>query len=177
MAAWLTACTVAEQVEAEAESEESSATNGEFAPLIDHARWSTIDATDDPLGDHRPAEVTCTIAGWYVENDKLEINTNYCNYLAISQPTLAAVTEGRKIALGFYHFNLIAPESGFAHLAIVIDGKILWEQEIAIPGAAWVYALEFEAPFGAPAGSTLVLHLHNHGQNTWTLESIAAEQT
>ena len=176
--AWLTACTAAEQspTEAETETDEDSATTGELASLIDHEQWATVELDDDPLADHRPAEITCTVAGWFVENEALEINTNYCNYLAIGQPSLAAVTEGRTVELVFYHFNLVAPEPALAHLAIVLDGALLWEQDIEIPGSALVYQHEFAAPFSAPAGSPLIFHLHNHGQNTWALLSISAEQ-
>ncbi|MFO7566233.1 MAG: hypothetical protein R6X02_26560 [Enhygromyxa sp.] len=183
LAVWLAACGAVEpdpgadqdQGESEA-SEDSSATTGELESLIDHTLWASVEADDDPLADHRPDEITCTVAGWFLENETLEINTNYCNYLAIGQPSLVAVEQGRKIELGFYHFNLVAPEPALAHLAILLDGALLWEQEIEIPGAAMVYLVEFEAPFSAPAGSPLILHLHNHGQNTWALQSLSAEQ-
>jgi hypothetical protein len=177
--AWITACASFEPGDAADadETETDTATPaGEFAPLIDHELWTTIEADEDPLVDHRPAEISCTVAGWFVENESLEINTNYCNYLAIGQPSLAAVTEGWRIQLGFYHFNLVALEPAIAHLAVLLDGQLLWEQEVEIPGTAMVHNLEFEAPFSAPAGSPLVFHLHNHGQNTWALQSISAEQ-
>jgi hypothetical protein len=160
----------------EDESTDTGATTGEFESLIDHSQWVQIEAEDDPLAAHRPAEIMCGVAGWYEENEVIEIDTNFCNYLALGQPTLAAITEGRAVQLGFYHFDLVAPEQALAHVAVLVDGELLWEQEIAIPGAAMVYALEFEAPFSAPAGAELVFHLHNHGQNTWALQAISAEQ-
>lgn len=177
-AAWLSACVSAEQTpdEQDGDETETSATTGEFASLIDHEVWIPVEAEDDPLAEHRPAEVTCTAAGWFLENEILEIDTNFCNYLALGQPSLAEVIEGRLIRLEFYHFNLVAPEPAIAHVALVIDGAPIWEQEIAIPGDAWVYEHEFAAPISAPAGSALVFHLHNHGQNTWALMSISAQQ-
>jgi len=177
-AALLTACAPAAQTEDQQTGDDESSTGspGEFEPLIDHTMWAAVDADDDPLVEHRPADIQCTIAGWFLENDALEVDTNYCKYLAIGQPSLVAVTEGRRVQVNFYHFNLVAPEPALAHIAITIDGALLWEQEIEIPGAAMVYQLEFEAPFSAPAGSPVVFHLHNHGQNTWALQSINAEQ-
>lgn len=162
--------------EAEAETE-TGGTTGEFAALIDHGHWVQIEASEeDPLADHRPSSITCGVAGWYLESEIIEIDTNFCNYLALRQDTLAAITEGSLVRLGFYHFDLVAPEPALAHVAVLVDGQLLWEQEIAIPGAAMVYALEFEAPFSAPIGAELVFHLHNHGQNTWALQAISAEQ-
>jgi hypothetical protein len=177
--AWgLVACVPAGQEPADGDSEtaETTGTTGEFVSLIDHELWAPLGTADDPLADHRPAEVDCKIAGWYIENEFLEIDTNFCNYLALGQPSLAAITEGQRVRLGFYHFDLVAPEPALAHIAMLADGELLWEQEIAIPGAAWVYEIEFEAPFSAPAGADLVFHLHNHGQNTWALQALSAEQ-
>ena len=160
-----------------ADESETDGTTGEFAALIDHARWVQIEATEeDPLAAHRPSSIVCGVAGWYEENETIEIDTNFCNYLALRQDSLAAITEGAKVRLGFYHFDLVAPEPALAHVAVLVDQQLLWEQEIEIPGAAMVYALEFEAPFSAPAGAELVFHLHNHGQNTWALQTISAEQ-
>lgn len=156
---------------------ETGGTTGEFAELIDHGHWVQIEASEeDPLAAHRPSTITCGVAGWYEENAIIEIDTNFCNYLALRQDTLAAITEGAQVRLGFYHFDLVAPEPALAHVAVLVDGQLLHEQEIAIPGTAMVYALELEAPFSAPIGSELVFHLHNHGQNTWALQSISAEQ-
>lgn len=163
--------------EAEADSNDTEDTEGEFATLIDHERWEQIEASaEDPLAEHRPSVITCDVAGWYLENEVLEIDTNWCNYLALRQDSLAPITAGAKVRLGFYHFDLVAPEEALAHVAVLVDGQLLYEQEIAIPGKAMVYALELEAPFSAPAGAELVFHLHNHGQNTWALQELSAEQ-
>ncbi len=158
---------------------------GEFVSLIDHHAWEVLPETDDPLASHRPATIECGIAGWYVEDQvgepKLEIDTNYCNYAALRQPTLVAIEAGAHIRLNFYHFNLVAPEPAQAHVAILVEDTLLWEQVIEIPGdgtaaQARVWQDEvFVSPLTAPAGAELILHVHNHGQNTYTLVSLEAE--
>lgn len=158
------------------DASEDASEPGEFESLIDQTLWVQIDAQADPLADHRPAELQCSAAGWYLELESLEVNTNYCNYLALHQPSLAPIQEGRGIRLGFYHFNLTAVGPGSAHIAMLVDGALLWEQDIEIPGTAAVYSLEFPAPLSAPAGADIVFHLHNHGQNTWVLQGLSAEQ-
>ena len=145
--------------------------------LLDHQAWTALDAELDPLADHRPDPIECSIAGWYVENDKLEVDTFACNYVALTQPLLEDVEVGDTLALGLYHFDLLAPEPAVAHVAILIDGTIVWQREIEIPGGqmpgpAQVYDETFASPIAAPAGAPLVLHLHNHGQNTWTFDSL-----
>jgi hypothetical protein len=149
----------------------------EFVPLIDHMAWEFTPAEEDPLIDHRPATVDCGIAGWYIEGDELEIDTNFCNYAALRQASLRAIESCSTLRIEFYHFDLLAPEPAQAHAALLIDGQIVWEKLIDIPGGSMIYKAavyeeEFAAPFAAPAGSEVMLHLHNHGQNTWTLLSI-----
>lgn len=140
--------------------------------LIDHVQWQVLEAAADPLADHRPAQVDCGLAGWYIETSKLEVDTNWCNYLTVAQPSLLALEQGQVVQVIFYHFDLVAPEPALAHVAIWIDGQVLWEHEIAIPGDANVFVEEFPSPITAELGSEVMFHLHNHGQNTWTLQDL-----
>ena len=156
-------------------TDDSSGDAGMSAPIIDHLQWQVLDAVADPLAEHRPDLVECGIAGWYVEDEKLEVDTNSCNYLALHQPSLVAIEQGQPLGLGLYHFDLVAPEPASAHLAILVEGELLWEQQIQIPGDAQVYTEVFESPLSAPAGAEVVFHLHNHGQNTWALQELVAE--
>jgi hypothetical protein len=146
----------------------------ELVSLIDHAAWEPVPAQDDPMVDHRPATVDCGIAGWRVEGEALELDTNFCNYAALRQPSLVAVDTCTPLRLDLYHFDLLAPEPAQAHVAMLIDGHVVWEKFIDIPGGpmaykAAVYEEEFISPIAAPVGAEVMLHLHNHGQNTWTL--------
>jgi hypothetical protein len=164
---------------ASGEGEETGTTgetgaSGEWASLIDHEQWQVLDAAADPLADHRPELVECGLAGWYLETAKLEVDTNFCNYLAVAQPSLVALEQGQTVQVIFYHFDLVAPEPALAHVSILVDGEVLWEQEITIPGDANVFLEEFPSPITAELGSEVVFHLHNHGQNTWVLQDLMA---
>lgn len=146
----------------------------ELVSLIDHAAWEPAPARADPLIDHRPPVVDCGLAGWYVQGEELEIDTNFCNYAALRQPSLVAIDTCTPLRLELYHFDLLAPEPAQAHVAMLIDGQIVWEKLIEIPGKAAVYEEEFISPIAAPVGAEVMLHLHNHGQNTWTLLNFEA---
>jgi hypothetical protein len=161
-------------VDAQGTSESETGSGVEAGSLIDHEKWQVLDASDDPLADHRPETIACGIAGWYIEASKLEVDTNLCNYLAVGQPSLVSLEQGQLVEVIFYHFDLVAPEAGLAHVAIWIDGQVLWEQEIVIPGDANVFQDEFVSPISAERGSQVVFHLHNHGQNTWVLQDLMA---
>jgi hypothetical protein len=155
-------------------SESETGDSVEIGSLIDHEVWQVLEANDDPLADHRPETVECGLAGWYLETSKLEVDTNYCNYLALEQPSLVALEQGQMVEVIFYHFDLVAPAAALGHVAILIDDQVLWEQEIAIPGDANVFHEQFASPISAELGSQVVFHLHNHGQNTWVLQDLIA---
>lgn len=154
----------------------------EFESLIDHEVWEVVDEDDDPLAEHRPEELDCGVGGWYLESDgpELEVDTNLCNYLALAQPSLRPIDVGDTLAIRFYHFDLVAPEPAEAHLRVTVDGNEVWDYEVEIPTdpennktPAAVFDETFAAEFSAPLGSEVMLHVHNHGQNTWTFVDLA----
>lgn len=149
---------------------------GTMVDLARPALWQPLAAADDPLAAHRPDAIECPLGtGWLVEPTGFEVNTGACNYAAFVQPALAAVAPGAQISIDLYHFDLLAPEPATAHLAVLVGDVVVFERDIAIPGPANVHEIELVADFSAPAGTPVVLHLHNHGQNTWTFGSFRVE--
>lgn len=148
---------------------------GEFVPLVDPMGWAPVPEPEDPLAAHRPAEVVCPLGGWLFEPQGFEVNTLQCNYAMFGQPALAAVLEGRKVKATLYHFDLVAAEEATAHVALLLGETVLWETEVAIPGPANAFDIEVVAGETVPAGTPVYFHLHNHGQNTWTLGAIEVE--
>lgn len=142
------------------------------APLAEKQAWLPVDAPVDPLAPHRPTEVDCPRGGWRVERQGFEINTMACNYAMFGQPTLIPIEPGDRVFAVLYHFDLMAKEPATAHVALLLGDRVVWEQRIEIPGKANVYNIEWTADFKAPAGTPVFFHLHNHGQNTWTLASV-----
>lgn len=148
-------------------------TGGEMVPLVGAMEWMQVAAAADPLPDHRPAEVICPLGAWVFEAQGLEIDTTGCNYGSFTQPAKVDVGEGKRIVASLYHFDLTAAEPATAHAALLIGETIVWEQEIAIPGPANAFMIDLPSPVAAPAGTPVYFHLHNHGQNTWTLGNIS----
>ncbi len=137
--------------------------------LVDHAAWSV--ATSDPLAAHRPADAGCESGSHYVEDDALEVQTGYCNYLILEQASLAAVRTGDQLELLMVHADLDAPEAAELHIALLWDDAIAWEHTSTIPGPAQAFDRDWLAPADRPLGSKLVLHLHNHGFNSYKFVS------
>ncbi len=143
--------------------------------LIDHNLWEKHGPASDPFADHRPGEIECGLAGAFVEDDTLEINTGTCNYYAASQPLLVGLHTGDPVSIELRHFDLIAPEPATAHVAVLIGGDLVWEAFIEVPGPAAVLHPIWEASKDYPTGTPVDIHLHNHGQNTWTLAWIRGD--
>jgi hypothetical protein len=150
-------------------------TEGELVPLTLPMVWMPVPAETDPLAAHRPADVNCPLGGWLFEPQGLEINTLQCNYAMFGQPARAAIVKGARVVASLYHFDLVAEAPATAHVALLVGDSLVWEQEIAIPGKANAYAIDVPAPFAADPGTPVYFHLHNHGQNTWTLGAIEVE--
>jgi len=144
--------------------------------LVDADAWREQEAAADSFADHRPAELQCPSNSWHDEDGSLEVETGYCNYLSLVQPSQAAVQAGDTLHLVLWHGDLAFEAPASAHVAISIAGKPVWEAAVDIPAGAEIYDLRVPVGFDAPAGSPVEYHLHNHGYNTWTLLSLEIER-
>ena len=143
--------------------------------LIAVQDWQLQSEADDTLASHRPASTDCPDNAWYEEDGAIEVETGYCNYLSLSQPSKAPINIGDEIHLVLWHGQLRFDEPEEAHVAISVGGVVVWEDLIEIPNAGGVYDITVPATFSAPAGEKVEYHLHNHGYNTWTLLTLEVQ--
>ncbi|NJK32711.1 MAG: hypothetical protein HC927_10030, partial [Deltaproteobacteria bacterium] len=68
--------------------------------------------------------------------------------------------------------TLISGTPAEGHLALFVDGELLWETHVAIPGKADAYRVVIDSPLAAPAGAEVIFHLHNHGYNSWNFAGV-----
>jgi len=150
-------------------SGDSGVPPGETVDLVVPEDWVESSAEADPFLDHRPAEVDCDPSGFHPEDGIFEIETELCAYASLVQGSRSDIAPGDTLSLLVFHSALAAPEPATAHAAIVLDGRVLWEEEIPIPAATEIYATEVTAARAVPQGSPIVFHVHNHGANSWKL--------
>jgi hypothetical protein len=140
-------------------------------PLTSYDSWQTISADGDPLPDHRPDTVECPDDSYATEklneDQTLTIDTGNCNYFAGRQQILGPIEAGDQLRARIWHFELTANEPATAHAALLIDGNIVWEENVDIPAESNLYAPEWTAESSYPEGTPVVFHLHNHGSNSW----------
>ncbi|MEH6581470.1 MAG: hypothetical protein V7754_06000 [Halioglobus sp.] len=163
-------------IEQEVQIEVVNDTELERLDLVDVNGWSIQAAEDDSLVGHRPATVDCPDNSWYNEDDALEVETGYCNYLSLSQPSKVDIQTGETLHLVLWHGDLAFEAPASSHVAISIAGNIVWEADVEIPADAEIFDVRVPLDFSAPSGSTIEYHLHNHGYNSWTLLQLELER-
>lgn len=146
--------------------------------LVSDEAWTLVDAAADPLAAHRPGDVECPESAYHPEMVGLgfEIETGLCNYFMAVQPSRAEIAAGETVRVQLAHFDLAAEIEAEAHVAVLIDGEVIWEATEAIPGAAAAFTGEWIADRDLPAGTPVHLHLHNHGYNTWQLYDLSTTE-
>lgn len=131
--------------------------------------WQVGAVQVDPFPDHRTDAVECPLSAVIIEGSTIEVDTGACPYVLLEQPLLADVQARETVEIVFWHNDLASIEPAEAHVAFAVDGTIWFDRQIPIPSTAAAYAEIVTIPEDAPAGASLVLHLHNHGANTWNV--------
>ena len=161
------------------EADSAGEPGAEAVWLVDHAQWTAVEPGDDPFDD-RPDAVDCPTSSWAVEVDgdgvALEVDTGLCNYLCATQPSEVDVVAGQAIEVSWSHAALDAGAEATAegHIALVLgEDTVLWDVVVPIPSPAETYSAEVTAEADIPAGTPVWFHVHNHGDNTWTIRELA----
>ena len=143
--------------------------------LVTAQAWDVTPRNRDIFLDRRPAQIDCKRnKGWLAEDDALEIRTEFCNYLSLTQQSLLNMEAGTPLELSLSHSDLDFNAPSSANVAITIAGHTIWEINIAIPSKTNVITHSVHLPFAVSSGDPIDIHLTNHGQNTYTLHSIHA---
>jgi hypothetical protein len=145
---------------------------GGEAALSLPSRWEQVSRAETPFATEGEADF-CDSTGFGEDHGTFELETGLCPALDVQQPSLVAVSQGDGIHVIAYHLQLASPDgSGEAHMAIALGDHVVWEEYIAIPSPATPYDVVVTSPVDAPVGTPLTLHIHNHGYNSYNLQSL-----
>ncbi|MFK7977416.1 MAG: hypothetical protein AB8C02_14870 [Halioglobus sp.] len=143
--------------------------------LVEAEAWDRQPKNRDAFTEHRPSDVTCEAGtGWLVEDGAMEVRTEFCNYLSLSQNSLLDLEVGTELEFVLSHSELNFNAPATAHMAISIGGTAIWETTVDIPSASNIIKPKITLPFAVNRGDSIEIHLHNHGDNTWTVHSLEA---
>lgn len=146
--------------------------------LVDHTKWVLVPTVEqDPFAETRgrPTVHACQ-DGAHIDltQGTVEIELSECRerYASFHQPSLVALQPGDHLQFRMSHLTLrpLTESVTEAYAAIAISGNIVWDKTIQILTVANTY--ELDVPIGAsfPMGSDVVLHIDNHGENSYTFE-------
>ena len=151
---------------------EGTPDSGGEAPLVDGSAWVLDLDHADPLAEHRPDDAACSLADIDEEYGGIEIETGACTYAQLVQPLGQDLSVGDPLHIVAWHQALAAEAPAEAHLAVLVGDEVLWERVTTVPGDAEAWDEHFDSPLSASEGTFVLLHLHNHGANSWTLQSL-----
>lgn len=137
--------------------------------------WRRVEAGADPFAD-RPAQAECPDHGATAEDGRFEVETDICRYGTFAHTVDVELLPGDTIEATVWHLELWAPERAEGHVALRLGDRLLWEARVPIPGQEAVYPVSVTLEDGAPAGSVLYFHVHNHGANSWRLLDVQARR-
>ena len=145
----------------------------EEADLVSATAWDILDDADDPFPTHAAEAKRRCYSGFGEYLGLLDIDTNQCGYVSAAQPTLDDVFAGDEIEILAWHQALASTDpDAQGHMALVLDGELLWELVVDIPASAAIHEVHVPMDRDIPAGSEIVVHVHNHGGNTWRLSHV-----
>jgi hypothetical protein len=139
--------------------------------------WVRVSDPDaDWFAELRPDDAECDDSGYYYDplDRTIEIQTDLCDYLTLSQPTRVALEPGDAIHIGGFHDILISAEPAEGYVGVALAGEIAWTLIVPIPAPAAVFEDTFTIDRAIPEGAEIQVHVHNHGPNSWELGEIRA---
>lgn len=141
----------------------------ERVDLVDIEDWELVEPEDDPVPGRPPELLPCSPAAAVIEDDGLELLTEVCSWITVAAPLLQPVRRGDPIELLLFHGALNAPTPATASMELWSSAGRLWHQRVPVPGPARIFDVELSAAVDLEAGELVFVHVHNHGDNVYTL--------
>ena len=136
--------------------------------------WSLVAPADDPWPGRPPEAAACPERTAYEESGSIEIDTNLCDWVTLTAPARWAVAADEPVQMLFFHSALAAEAPTEAVMAIAFGETEVWSLTSPVPSASAFFTPDLTSPVDVEVGDPLVLHVHNHGANTYQLGHLRA---
>ena len=147
----------------------SACAPAEPVELVRAADWAVVAPDDDPFGPGPGCDAGSALQ---MEGEQLEIQTDRCGWVTLEQPALIDLHPGDRLELLLFQNALASvEEDAVAHLALRLAGDEFWSVGVPIPAEAEVHE-PADSGFELQAGDPVVLHVSNHGQNTYRFDHL-----
>ena len=88
---------------------------------------------------------------------------------------MQTVEAGQPVRVQLWWQTLASVEPAEGHIAVRIGDWSVFDERVAIPGPADARNFARVAERTFASGTSIYFHVDNHGFNSWTLNSVAAE--
>ena len=152
----------------------AASSSAEHVVLVTPEGWQQVPSTADIYWSQRATEETmvCDQQDWMAEASGVEVNTSFCNYATLTQPSLVALNAGDTVRITLWWQTLMSNEPADGFLSIMLGDELLYEETINIPGDADARTIDVTLIAPAPAATPILFHVDNHGTNSWTLGTL-----
>lgn len=144
------------------------------APAFVEVAPTALTLVDDgPFAHEEGAPVVaCGAGGVLVEGSRVEVRTAYCDPADLALVVDEALPAGTMVDLTLSHDALVA-DGGEAHLAVTLGDEVVWEERKPLPAPAAFLSPRVPLVHDHKPGERLVVHVHNHGSNTYALHALS----
>ena len=156
------------------DAEDSAKVRPPEGALLPAADWRP-DALD--AGPWPPPEGAedCAEAAWRVEGEFFEVNTDTCAWTVFSQELTQPVAAGESVQLVIWTDELWAPSPTVATLGLALEGVVVWEVQLEVPGRGMLGEAHPLLPTAAGDGARATLVVQNHGVNNWRVGDVTLD--
>lgn len=152
--------------------------------LVDHASWSMVATPEaDPFAvtQGRPNVHACEVGAYFMLTpDIFEVELSRCRerYLSLHQLSLAPIHPGDSLQFDLSHMLLrpLTESVTEAYLALSVDQQVIWQITLQIIAPSNSYSFVVPVTIEAATGSDVVLHLDNHGENSYTFSHLVIQR-
>ena len=131
--------------------------------------WVLVHPDDDPTEGVPADQAPCPRRAASVEAGALELDTAVCDWITVEAPSRLRVRAGTELELFFFHAALSANEPAEAVMEVHIGEGTTWTHTAPVPSSSAFYDEVLVLEQTLRPDDPLVLHVHNHGANTYTL--------
>jgi len=146
----------------------------ETGPLVAMEAFELLPFSEDPIPDRPDDAVPCPRRATAIEAGALELDSTVCDWITVQAPALIKVREGQDLELFFFHAALAAPEPTEAVMEVRLGDEVIWRQVDPVPSSDAFYDQAIPSPVALSPGDPVIVHVHNHGANTYTLAHLRA---
>ncbi len=144
--------------------------------LVEHPLWSLVATPEaDPFAaaHGRPVVHACEPGAYFMATAEVfEVELARCRerYVSLHQVSLTALQPGDSLQFELSHLLLrpLTESVTEAYLGLSVDEQVIWQVSIQILAPSSNYTFSAPVTTKADVGSDVVLHLDNHGENSYS---------